>query len=112
MDCFSKPRVSRAHRPSALAALTAGRRDSHAPSDSHRVEAATTAGGAPCPQAALKGETDPGPPARVEANRGRTYKTKEETASKKGVSAPVVATLLFIAVVVPMLQYWGYTSED
>jgi uncharacterized membrane protein YgcG len=63
-------------------------------------------------EAKLTGQPDPGPPAKRDAERVRTYKTKGETAEKKGVTGPIVLTLLFIAVVVPMLQYWGYTSED
>ena len=34
-----------------------------------------------------------------------------ETDQKKNITAPLVLTLLAISVVVPMLQYWGYTSE-
>ncbi len=51
-------------------------------------------------------------PTRVEANRDRTYKTKEETEKSKQVYITVVGTLLLIAVVVPMLQYYGYTARD
>ena len=58
------------------------------------------------------GKTDPGPPVRYENERKRTFKTKEEVDKTKNVSATVVGTLLFIAVVVPMLQYYGYTSKD
>ncbi len=54
----------------------------------------------------------PPPPARKDTTRVRTYKTKGETEEKKGITGPIVLTLLAIAVVVPMLQYWGYTSED
>ncbi len=46
-------------------------------------------------------------PKREEANTGRTYKTKEEVEKSKTVTSTVVATLLIIAVVVPMLQYYG-----
>jgi hypothetical protein len=53
------------------------------------------------------GEAVPPPPARKDTARVRTYKTKNETDDKKGVTGPIVLTLLFIAVVVPMLQYWG-----
>jgi uncharacterized membrane protein YgcG len=63
-------------------------------------------------EAKLTGEAVPPPPARKDTARVRTYKTKNETDDKKGVTGPIVLTLLFIAVVVPMLQYWGYTSED
>lgn len=62
--------------------------------------------------AKLNGEADPGPPVRQEADRRRTYKTKDEVDRTKGVSSTVVGTLLFISIVVPMLQYYGYTSKD
>eukprot|EP01023_Acetabularia_acetabulum_P042740 TRINITY_DN425_c0_g1_i4.p2 TRINITY_DN425_c0_g1~~TRINITY_DN425_c0_g1_i4.p2 ORF type:complete len:269 (-),score=52.37 TRINITY_DN425_c0_g1_i4:287-1093(-) len=63
-------------------------------------------------EAVLRGQSDPGAPSRVEAERKRTYKTKEETGKTKSVTATIVLTLLFIAVVVPMLQYYGYVSKD
>ncbi|KAL4422074.1 hypothetical protein ABPG77_001542 [Micractinium sp. CCAP 211/92] len=62
--------------------------------------------------AKLTGKEDPGAPFREEQERKRTYKTKAETEAKKPVTSTIVLTLLFISVVVPMLQYWGYTSED
>lgn len=51
-------------------------------------------------------------PKRNEVNRERTYRTKEETEKSKNVTSTVVLTLLLIAVVVPMLQYYGYTAKD
>jgi uncharacterized protein len=51
-------------------------------------------------------------PKRNDEARQRTYKTKEETDKVKGVTSTVVVALLFIAVVVPMLQYYGYTARD
>jgi hypothetical protein len=63
-------------------------------------------------QAKLTGEAVPPPPARKDTARVRTYKTKNETDDKKGVTGPIVLTLLFIAVVVPMLQYWGESLID
>lgn len=42
----------------------------------------------------------------------RTYKTKAETAEKKNITGTIVLVLLGIAVVVPMVQYYGYTSKD
>lgn len=63
-------------------------------------------------EAVLAGTADPGPPIRTDAERKRTYKTKEEVERTKTVSTTVVGTLLVIAVVVPMLQYYGYTSRD
>ena len=51
-------------------------------------------------------------PTRSEANRERNFRTKEETEKTKTVTSTVVATLLIIAVVVPMLQYYGYTAKD
>lgn len=61
--------------------------------------------------AKLEGKEDPGAPQRADAVRTRTYKTKAETEAKKPVTATIVLTLLFISVVVPMLQYWGYTNK-
>ena len=58
------------------------------------------------------GTEDPGPPIRNDKERKRTYKTKEEVEKAKTISTSVVGTLLFISVVVPMLQYYGYTSRD
>lgn len=51
-------------------------------------------------------------PKRQDNVRKRTYKTKEETEKGKTVTSTVVLSLLLIACVVPMLQYYGYTSED
>lgn len=51
-------------------------------------------------------------PKRADTTRQRSYKTKEESDAKKPVYTAVVATLLLIAVVVPMLQYYGYTARD
>lgn len=61
--------------------------------------------------AKLTGKADPGAPARKDAVRKRTYKTKAETEQKKPVTSTIVLTLLFISVVVPMLQYFGYTNK-
>jgi uncharacterized protein len=63
-------------------------------------------------EAKLTGGVDPGPPARKNTARGRTYKTKAETDRTRGATGTIVLTLLGISVVVPMLQYWGYTSSD
>ena len=57
------------------------------------------------------GKSDPGAPARKDTTRQRTYKTREETGKTKNVTGTIVGTLLFIAVVVPMLQYYGYTTD-
>ena len=62
--------------------------------------------------ARLSGKEDPGPPIRAERVRQRTYKTKAETAKTKSATSTIVATLLLIAFVVPMLQYFGYTNSD
>lgn len=62
--------------------------------------------------AKLTGQADPGAPVRVEKVRKRTYRTKQETEAKKDATSTIVLTLLFIAVVVPMLQFYGYTSKD
>lgn len=58
------------------------------------------------------GKEVPAAPARKDDSRKRTYKTKAETDKSKNVTATVVGALLFIAVVVPMLQYYGYTAKD
>lgn len=63
-------------------------------------------------EAILGGRDDPGPPVRTETERKRTYKTREEVDRTKTVSSTVVGTLLFISIVVPMLQYYGYTNRD
>jgi len=62
--------------------------------------------------AVLEGKNDPGPPRRAEKTRKRTYKTREETDRVKPVTGAVVITLLLIAFVVPMLQFYGYVSKD
>jgi hypothetical protein len=49
---------------------------------------------------------------RADTTRQRTYKTKEETEKSKTVTSTVVLSLLLIACVVPMLQYYGYTARD
>jgi uncharacterized protein len=60
--------------------------------------------------AKLDGKQDPGAPERAGGERKRTYKTKEETARTKTVTATVVGTLLLIVFVVPMLQFYGYVG--
>lgn len=62
--------------------------------------------------AKLTGAPDPGAPAHKDTTRVRTYKTKAETEQKKPITSTIVLTLLFISVVVPMLQYFGYTNKD
>lgn len=63
-------------------------------------------------EAKILGQPVPDAPKRDDTTRQRTYKTKEETDNKKPVYTAVVGTLLVIAVVVPMLQYYGYTARD
>lgn len=63
-------------------------------------------------EAVLRGQEDPGGPVRPENARKRTYKTKEETDKTRNVTGTIVLTLLFIAFVVPMLQFFGYTAKD
>ena len=58
------------------------------------------------------GAKDPGPPQRASGERQRTYRTRSETAEKKPITGTIVLALLAIAVVVPMVQYWGYTSKE
>merc|ERR1711907_320505 len=62
--------------------------------------------------AVLDGKRDPGAPQRINRTRTRTYKTKEETDRVKPVTGTIVLTLLLIAFVVPMLQFYGYVSKD
>lgn len=63
-------------------------------------------------EAKLQGNPVPAAPKRNDTERVRTFKTKEETEKNKSVTATVVVSLLVIAVVVPMLQYYGYTARD
>jgi len=60
----------------------------------------------------LTGKGDPGAPQRAKNVRKRTYKTKEETDRVKPVTGTIVVTLLIIAFVVPMLQYFGYVGDE
>lgn len=62
--------------------------------------------------AALDGKEDIPPPVKNTQKATRTFKTKEETAKKKGISTTVVGSLLVIAFVVPMLQYFGYVNKS
>jgi uncharacterized protein len=62
--------------------------------------------------AKLNGDVVPEAPQRADTTRKRNFKTKEETENSKQVTSTVVITLLVIAVVVPMLQYYGYTARD
>lgn len=63
-------------------------------------------------EAKLSGKPVPAGPKRNDANRERTYRTREETDKSKNVTTTVVVSLLLIAVIVPMLQYYGYTAKD
>jgi len=63
-------------------------------------------------EAQLNGQKVPDAPIRADNTRQRTYKTKEETEKSKTVTSTVVLSLLLIACVVPMLQYYGYTARD
>jgi len=60
----------------------------------------------------LDGKDDPGAPRKANNARKRTYKTKEETDRVKPVTGTIVLTLLLIAFVVPMLQFYGYVSKE
>lgn len=62
--------------------------------------------------AAIDGKDDPQAPQRTNYTRKRTYKTKDETDRVKPVTGTIVITLLLIAFVVPMLQFYGYVSKD
>lgn len=63
-------------------------------------------------EASIIGSKDPGAPQRPDENRSRTYKTRQETDKSRNVFATIVLVLLGISVIVPMLQYWGYTSKE
>eukprot|EP00882_Tetradesmus_deserticola_P001501 GHRQ01001621.1.p1 GENE.GHRQ01001621.1~~GHRQ01001621.1.p1 ORF type:complete len:266 (+),score=96.33 GHRQ01001621.1:215-1012(+) len=63
-------------------------------------------------EAQLNGQPVPEAPKRQDNVRQRTYKTKEETEKGKTVTSTVVLSLLLIACIVPMLQYYGYTARD
>jgi len=63
-------------------------------------------------EAVLTNKEDPGAPKKNEVVAGRTYKTKEETEKTRSITGTIVIVLLAIAVVVPMLQYWGYTAKE
>ena len=58
------------------------------------------------------GKEDPGAPQRANKERKRTYKTKSEVDKTRGITSTIVLVLLGISVVVPMLQYFGYTSKE
>lgn len=62
--------------------------------------------------AKLLGNEVPEGPVRADNERKRNFRTKEETENSKSVTGTVVITLLLIAVVVPMLQYYGYVAKD
>jgi len=62
--------------------------------------------------AVLNGKDDTGAPQRSKSVRKRTYKTKEETDRIKPVTGAIVITLLLIAFIVPMLQFYGYVSKE
>mmetsp|Transcript_39383 Transcript_39383/g.47753 ORF Transcript_39383/g.47753 Transcript_39383/m.47753 type:complete len:296 (+) Transcript_39383:62-949(+) len=63
-------------------------------------------------EAILSGSEDPGPPVRQAKQTGSNYKTKEETGASRNKFAGVVIGLLIIATAVPMIQYYGYTSDE
>eukprot|EP00200_Dunaliella_tertiolecta_P004548 CAMPEP_0202344052 /NCGR_PEP_ID=MMETSP1126-20121109/3907_1 /ASSEMBLY_ACC=CAM_ASM_000457 /TAXON_ID=3047 /ORGANISM="Dunaliella tertiolecta, Strain CCMP1320" /LENGTH=274 /DNA_ID=CAMNT_0048935203 /DNA_START=23 /DNA_END=847 /DNA_ORIENTATION=+ len=62
--------------------------------------------------AKLEGKEVPDGPMREDQSRRRTFRTKEETDKSKNVTTTVVLSLLLIACVVPMLQYYGYVAKD
>ncbi|XP_006302547.2 UPF0603 protein At1g54780, chloroplastic [Capsella rubella] len=61
--------------------------------------------------AAIDGLPDPGGPTVKDSKRESNFKTKEETAEKRGQFSLVVGGLLVIAFVVPMAQYFAYVSR-
>ena len=60
----------------------------------------------------ITGQKDPGAPQRAAEGRTRTYKTKEETGDRKAIFSTIVLVILGISFIVPMLQYYGYTSKE
>jgi uncharacterized protein len=62
--------------------------------------------------AQLQGKEVPDGPMREDNTRRRTFRTKEETQKSKNITSTVVVSLLLIACVVPMLQYYGYVAKD
>ena len=58
------------------------------------------------------GQKVPAAPSRGEQERVRTYKTKGETNNQRTVFTTIVVVLLVIAFIVPMLQFYGYTSKN
>jgi hypothetical protein len=60
---------------------------------------------------AIKKLPDPGAPQVADTKRVSNFKTKEETADKRGQFTTVVGGLLVIAFVVPMVQYFGYVRK-
>ena len=62
--------------------------------------------------AKISGKEVPAAPQRADRVRKRNFKTKAETNATKPATATIVATLLLIAFVVPMLQYFGYTNDN
>ncbi|KAK9841089.1 hypothetical protein WJX84_004537, partial [Apatococcus fuscideae] len=63
-------------------------------------------------EAKLTGQKVPAAPSRGEQERVRTYKTKGETNNQRTVFTTIVVVLLVIAFIVPMLQFYGYTSKN
>lgn len=61
--------------------------------------------------ARLDGQEDIAGPKFDENKRVSNYKTKEETADKRGQFVTVVGGLLVVAFVVPMLQYYAYVAK-
>ncbi|BFI43203.1 hypothetical protein MPTK2_8g16080 [Marchantia polymorpha subsp. ruderalis] len=61
--------------------------------------------------AAIRGLPDIPGPKFEESKRESNFKTKEETAEKRGQFSAVVGGLLVIAFVVPMAQYYAYVSK-
>lgn len=64
----------------------------------------------------LSGKPDPGPPRGLEdkeqPQQTATYKSKDETDSKRGVYTAVFGALVAISFIAPMVQFFGYTKDD
>ncbi|GBG80342.1 hypothetical protein CBR_g30711 [Chara braunii] len=61
--------------------------------------------------AAIRKLPDPGAPAVADTKRVSNFKSKDETASKRGKFTTAVGGLLVIAFVVPMIQFYAYVAK-
>lgn len=65
--------------------------------------------------ALLSGLSDPGAPKSLFEKgppKSQTYKTKEETDSKRSLYTAIFGGLVAISFIAPMVQFFGYTKDD